>query len=125
MAKAADWPVDGLTLGWARQRLVDPALLARYESAETAVLVREPFAEPRRAFEAQRVAVEFFHTLAAGPYRIDGCRGWESWANAERADIALSDLRQWRIDWHENRAVDQHGVPWFDLRVVVVVEPAA
>jgi hypothetical protein len=49
MAKAAtdlsDWPANGLPLGGARWRLVDPSLLSRLLKAESAVMLREPFAE--------------------------------------------------------------------------------
>ena len=112
MSKAV-WPADGLTLGWARQRLIDPALLARYERAESLARERAWGAEMIRDLELRRVNAEFFERLERGQYRIDGCRG----PDAERANVPASELRRWKIDWHQNTATDAAGTLWRDLRV--------
>ena len=112
MAKA-NWPADGLTLGLARQRLIDPALLARYERAESLARERAWGAEMIRDLELRRVNAEFFERLERGQYRIDGCPG----PDAERANVPASELRRWKIDWHQNTATDAAGTLWRDLRV--------
>jgi hypothetical protein len=109
----ADWPADGLTLGWARQRLIDPPLLARYERAESLARERAWGAEMIRDLELRQVNAEFFERLERAQYRIDGCRG----ADAERANVPASELRRWKIDWHQNTATDAAGTLWRDLRV--------